>query len=46
MNTHRDIYGEQDESSMETHTDDDSSITTEERDESSDESSDENSSED
>ena len=43
MNTHRDIYGEQDESSMETHADDDSSITTEERDESS--GSDENSSE-
>ena len=39
MNTHRDIYGEQDESSMETDADDDSSITTEERDGSSDESS-------
>ena len=39
MNTHRDIYGEQDESSIETHADDDSSITTEERDESSSENS-------
>ena len=39
MNAHRDIYGEQDESSMETHADDDSSITTEERDESSSENS-------
>ena len=36
MNTHRDVYGEQDESSVETHTDDDSGITTEERDEGSD----------
>ena len=40
MNTNnRAIYGEQDESSMETHANDDSSITTEERDGSSDESS-------